>query len=147
MYDQPLFRIWFERAIPSRYAPMLEGVATVAPDPSEADGIVAGSRVPYNADFFQKAPALQVVSRTGIGYDNIRVQDATARRIAVCNAPDSPSISTAEHTIARSQARTRNLACIDGVPHHDVETRLHRTCADKAGEAVIQIELRIAHGK
>jgi len=109
MYDQPLFRIWFERAIPSRYAPMLEGVATVAPDPSEADGIVAGSRVPYNADFFQKAPALQVVSRTGIGYDNIRVPDATARRIAVCNAPDGPSISTAEHTIALIFAVTKKL--------------------------------------
>src|SRR5947208_1329251 len=67
MSGQPRFRIWFERAIPSRYAPMLEGVATVATDPAEAHGIVAGSRVPYNADFFQKAPALQVVSRTGIG--------------------------------------------------------------------------------
>ena len=28
MYDRPPFRIWFERAIPSLYEPMLEGVAT-----------------------------------------------------------------------------------------------------------------------
>jgi D-3-phosphoglycerate dehydrogenase len=109
MSDQPRFKIWFERAIPSRYAPMLDGVATAASDPSEADGIVAGSRVAYNADFFQKAPALRVVSRTGIGYDNIRVLDATAHRIAICNAPDGPTISTAEHTIALIFAVTKKL--------------------------------------
>ena len=47
--------------------------------------------------------------RTGIGYDNISVDDATARGIAVCNAPDGPTISTAEHTVALLLAVAKNI--------------------------------------
>ena len=46
------------------------------------------------------APTVRVISRTGIGIDNIAIDEATARGIAVCNVPDGPTISAAEHTLA-----------------------------------------------
>ena len=38
-------------------------------------------------------------ARTGIGYDGVDVAAATRRGIAVCNTPDGPTISTAEHAV------------------------------------------------
>lgn len=92
------------------YAHLIEGAAVaVGPERLNPDvdliakagteAIIASSRVQYNGDFFDRAPNVCVVSRTGIGYDNIAVDDATARGIAVCVTPDAPTISTAEFAV------------------------------------------------
>jgi phosphoglycerate dehydrogenase-like enzyme len=47
-----------------------------------------------------RAPDLRVIARTGIGYERIDLAEATRRGIAVCNTPDAPTISTAEHAAA-----------------------------------------------
>ncbi len=41
-----------------------------------------------------------MVTRTGIGVDNVNLEDATRHGIVVCNTPDGPTESTAEHTVA-----------------------------------------------
>ena len=56
------------------------------------------------------APRLRVISRTGVGYDTVDVVAATARGIAVCFAPDAPTVSTAEHTIALMLAVTKDIS-------------------------------------
>jgi D-3-phosphoglycerate dehydrogenase len=61
---------------------------------------LASSGVRYNADLFQKLPNLRMVQRTGIGVDNVNLEDATAHGVVVCNTPDGPTESTAEHTVA-----------------------------------------------
>lgn len=105
-----MYRIWFERGLPSIYAHLVEGVAVpVGPDrlnpdvnliaQAGAQAVIASSRVQYNADFFDRAPTVFVVSRTGIGYDNIRVNEATERGVAICVTPDAPTISTAEFAV------------------------------------------------
>lgn len=105
-----MFRIWFERGLPAIYAHLIEGVAVaVGPDrlnpdvdliaQAGAQAVVASSRVKYDAAFFDRAPQVCVVSRTGIGYDNIAVDQATERGVAVCITPDAPTISTAEFAI------------------------------------------------
>lgn len=106
---QPRFKIWCERPIPERFASLLEGVASVVADASGADAILAAARVRYDDAFFAGLPTLKVISRTGIGYDNICVPDATARHIAVCNVPDGPTVSTAEHAIALLLAVTKKI--------------------------------------
>lgn len=111
-------KIWCERPIPERYLPLLGGVATVVDEMPGADGIVAAARVRYDAALLQKVPTLKVISRTGIGCDNISLPDATARRIAVCNAPDGPTVSTAEHAMALLLAVTKKVK--------QAEARLHR---------------------
>ena len=104
-----MFRIWTERAIPAAIQPMFEGVTQLGPgfatpeDPlsvlSGAQGAIAGGTTRYDAAFMDRAPDLRVIARTGIGIDNVDVTAATIRGVAVCNTPDGPTISTAEHTI------------------------------------------------
>jgi D-3-phosphoglycerate dehydrogenase len=61
---------------------------------------LASSGVRYDADLFRKLPNLRLVQRTGIGVDNVNLEDATAHGVVVCNTPDGPTESTAEHTVA-----------------------------------------------
>jgi phosphoglycerate dehydrogenase-like enzyme len=51
----------------------------------------------YDAGLMDHAPNLRLIARTGIGYDLVDVAEATRRGIAVCNTPDAPTVSTAEH--------------------------------------------------
>ena len=60
----------------------------------------ASAGVAYNADLFQRLPNLRMVQRTGIGYDNVNLEDATQYGVVACNTPDGPTESTAEHTVA-----------------------------------------------
>lgn len=113
-------RIWFERSLPSEHAVLLAGRAAPigAADPQggdpmetlgQAEAIVAAARVKYDASLFAQAPRLRAVCRTGIGYDNINVADATRFGVAVCNVPDGPTVSTAEHAVCLMLAVAKNL--------------------------------------
>jgi len=118
--DPAKFKIWFERALPREYAGLLEGVgeavgpASATPEePLSAlpgsHAIIASARIRYDGRLMDQAPTLRVISRTGIGIDNIDVQAATARGIAVCNAPDAPTISTVEHAITLILALAKQI--------------------------------------
>jgi len=117
---QPPFRFWFERQLPSEYAELLEGSAVIIGNEEssrarldaivDAHAIVASARVRYDGDLMDQIPGLRVISRTGMGLDNVVIDDATARGIAVCNVPDGPTVSTAEHTIALMLAVAKELA-------------------------------------
>lgn len=113
-------KIWFERALPPEHAVLLAGRAEPigAADPAggdplaslpQAEAIVAAARVRYDASLFAKTPLLRAVCRSGIGYDNVNVADATKFGVAVCNVPDGPSISTAEHAVCLMLAVAKNL--------------------------------------
>ena len=115
-----MHKIWFERKLPREHAHLVEGLARPlgfalegSSDPlaeiSEADGIVASAKVVYDGALMDRAPALKVIARTGVGYDNISVPDATARGICVCYTPDAPTISTAEHAVALMLAAAKQL--------------------------------------
>ena len=115
-----MFRIWFERGLPPIYDYLLQGVAVaVGPDrlhpdadliaKAGAQAVIASSRVQYNADFFDRIPTMCVISRTGIGYDNIVVHEATERGVAICITPDAPTISTAEFAITLMLAVMRHV--------------------------------------
>lgn len=127
-----MYRLWCEAALPPAYAHLLEGVAVVigsaAAQPDDrfgalpgAEAIIAGGGLHYDGALMDRAPTLRVISRTGIGLDNIALADATARGIAVCHAPDAPTVSTAEHAIALLLAVAKDLKRMDrlvqaGVP-------------------------------
>lgn len=65
-----------------------------------AQAIFASSAVQYDAALFERLPNLRIVMRTGIGVDNVNLEDATRYGIVACNTPDGPTESTAEHTVA-----------------------------------------------
>lgn len=76
----------------------------------DAVAAVIGIRHYWDAERFARFPGLRVISRAGIGYDNIDVEAAEAAGVVVCNGPDSPTVSTAEHTIALMMAVTKELS-------------------------------------
>ena len=84
----------------------------VGPDDAALDGVAAtviGVGHRWDADRFARFPDLRVVSRMGIGYDNVDVEAARAAGVTVCYAPDAPTVSTAEHTMALLLAVTKEL--------------------------------------
>jgi D-3-phosphoglycerate dehydrogenase len=117
--DQSPFRFWFERSPPLEYARMLDGCAVIIGDEqagtarlqaiARAHAVIASARVRYDGELMDRAPDLRVISRTGMGLDNVAVDAATERGIAVCNVPDGPTVSTAEHTIALMLAVAKQL--------------------------------------
>lgn len=117
-----MFQIWFERAMPSTYSSLLDGIGVaVGPgDPTRpldtmigAHAVVASAQVRYNGALLDQVPTLRVIARTGIGVDNITIADATARGIAVCNVPDGPTISTAELTWALILTTTKQIKRVE----------------------------------
>ena len=114
--------IWFDRPVLPGLAAHVAARCRVLGPATDAEpyaGLdVASAAVvgaaPYGEPFLERAPGLRVIARTGIGYDNIDVAAATRRGIAVCNAPDGPTISTAEHAIALLLAVCKQLLPAEG---------------------------------
>ena len=75
--------------------------------------VVVRSATTIDADVIAAAGRLQVIARAGIGVDNIDVAAATTRGILVCNAPQSNTVSAAEHTIALLLALARRIPAAD----------------------------------
>jgi D-3-phosphoglycerate dehydrogenase / 2-oxoglutarate reductase len=74
-----------------------------------AQALVIRSATKVTADVLAGATDLVVVGRAGIGLDNVDVETATARGVMVVNAPQSNTLSTAEHTMALLLAQARNV--------------------------------------
>ncbi|MCY3850811.1 MAG: D-glycerate dehydrogenase [Acidimicrobiaceae bacterium] len=95
--------IYVDRTMPPGFEEMFTGRAVpVGPELSAlatAQGVIAGGSV-WDGPRMDTAPLLQVISRAGIGFDAVDLRAATERGVVVCNAPESPTVSTAEHTMA-----------------------------------------------
>ena len=65
---------------------------------SDVIAILAGTEK-YNRDMLAKATNLSVISRCGIGVDNIDLQAADDFHIRVVNTPDAPTVAVAELTV------------------------------------------------
>jgi D-3-phosphoglycerate dehydrogenase len=109
--------VWFERAVlPELAAEVARAVTVLGPATADdpyaglptARGVLAGSGR-YDAAFMERAPELRVIARTGIGVDAVDVSEATRRGIAVCNTPDAPTVSTAEHAATLMLTVAKNV--------------------------------------
>ena len=81
------------------------------------DALVIRSATRVTAEILDAAPRLKVVARAGIGVDNVDVEAATRRGVMVVNAPQSNTISAAEHTMALLLAQARNVPQADRELH------------------------------
>lgn len=72
------------------------------------DGLILGMEK-INANILSKLDSLKVISRFGVGYDNVDVAAATAKGIAVTNVPGQNSESVAELAIAHMLAISRKI--------------------------------------
>lgn len=103
--------LYADRPFPAEYLDLLDGRAeVVGPDDGfdSATGVIAGM-YPWTGEAMDRFASLKVISRAGIGYDTVDVSAAAQRGIVVCNAPESPTVSTAEHTMALMLAIAREL--------------------------------------
>nr|MBA3728507.1 phosphoglycerate dehydrogenase [Actinomycetota bacterium] len=75
--------------------------------------LVIRSQTKVTADVIERADALTVIGRAGIGLDNVDVEAATRRGVMVVNAPQSNIVSAAEHTFALLMAQARNIPRAD----------------------------------
>ncbi|AEW98296.1 phosphoglycerate dehydrogenase [Streptantibioticus cattleyicolor] len=79
------------------------------------DAVIAGTDR-FDAEVLAGAPQLRVICRTGAGYDNVDVEAATARGVAVCTTPGVNGQSVAEHTIglllSAARAIPQNVAAV-----------------------------------
>ncbi|UWX55270.1 hydroxyacid dehydrogenase [Maribacter litopenaei] len=75
----------------------------------EVDAIITRGKGQVRSTLMDSLPNLEVISRCGLGLDNIDVKAATQRGIKVVNAPNSNANTIAEHTISLLLVLQRNL--------------------------------------
>jgi D-3-phosphoglycerate dehydrogenase len=88
---------------PAALAAALDGV----------DALLVRSATPVPADALGGAARLRVIGRAGAGVDTIDVDAATARGIAVMNAPDGNTLAAAEHALSLLFALARHVPRAD----------------------------------
>ena len=77
------------------------------------DAVLVRSATQVSAESLARATHLKVIGRAGAGVDTIDVDAATARGIAVMNAPDGNTLAAAEHAIALLFALARHIPRAD----------------------------------
>ena len=100
-------RIWIDNRPPPEVE--IPSDVVLVDGPEQADGVVVGSALPWDAEACDRYPDLKVVARSGIGYDNVDPAACAARGVAACNTPDAPTVSTAEHALALMLAAAKQL--------------------------------------
>jgi len=99
--------IWDGEDSPDRTA-LVEAVRDV-------DGLYAHITNAVDAEVMDAAPNLKVIAEFGVGYDNIDVNAANERGIAVCNTPGILSESTADEAFALLASMARRTYDLPGI--------------------------------
>jgi D-3-phosphoglycerate dehydrogenase len=85
----------------------------LAAELANVDAVLVRSATCIDAQALAKAGRLKVIGRAGAGVDTIDVDAATARGIAVMNAPDGNTLAAAEHAISLLFALARHIPKAD----------------------------------
>ena len=67
----------------------------------------------FSAEVMDRCPRLKVIANVAVGFDNIDVQAATERKIAVTNTPDVLTNTTADFAFTLLMASARRIAEAD----------------------------------
>ena len=82
-----------------------------------ADALIVRSAVQVDADLLEHVRKLRVIGRAGVGVDNIDLDAATRKGIAVMNTPGANAIAVAEHALALMLAMARHLTRANELMH------------------------------
>ncbi|MXX24273.1 MAG: hydroxyacid dehydrogenase [Caldilineaceae bacterium SB0668_bin_21] len=107
-------KVWMEWSLPPALLPQITGLAEYVDDGDmdklRGSTVISGIRRYYDGEFMDRVgPELVQIAKPGIGVDNIDLDAATSRGILVCNTPDAPSESTAEHAVALLMAVAKRV--------------------------------------
>ncbi len=112
-------RVWIEFRLPARYLAPLKELVEIADggDPHKLAGSTVVIRSPgleIDAAFMDSVGTqLQMLAMPGSGLDHIDIPAASERGILVCNNPDAPTESTAEHTVGLLLASAKKIVAGD----------------------------------
>ncbi|MCQ9367275.1 hydroxyacid dehydrogenase [Brevibacterium sp. 50QC2O2] len=100
---------------PAEVEPTLGSGIRFEPNPGPADlagaqGAIVRASAQIDEAAIAQLPALQVMARNGVGYNNIDVAAATAHGIPVCITPGSNTRAVAEGAFAHMLHLVKNLA-------------------------------------
>lgn len=76
-------------------------------------GVLIAGTEPITAAVMDAAPHLRLISRVGIGLDNVDLAEARARGIAVTYTPDAPAPAVAEFTVGLMLSLLRHIPSAD----------------------------------
>jgi len=93
----------------SRYTP--EELAEVLKD--HCPRVIIAGTEKYTPKLLDLCPDLELISRVGIGLDNLDLRECRARGISVAYTPDAPSIAVAELTVCLMLAALRRVRNVD----------------------------------
>jgi len=82
-----------------------------------ADALIVRSAVQVDADLLEHTRKLRVIGRAGVGVDNIDLDAATRKGIAVMNTPGANAIAVAEHALALMLAMARHITRANELMH------------------------------
>lgn len=111
--DTTIEQAVFDRIGGELYEPPLADEAHLIRAAAEADAILT-NWAPVTAGVIQAAVRCRVISRFGIGIDNIALEAATARGIPVTNCPDYCVAEVSDHTLGLLLACARRIGFFHG---------------------------------
>jgi len=76
---------------------------------ADAEALLLSTAFTVTREVIEKSPKLKVISRTGVGVDNVDVKAASERGIMVLNTPAANSLSVAEHAVSFIGALSKQL--------------------------------------
>jgi len=82
-----------------------------------ADALIVRSAVQADSMLLSHAKKLRVIGRAGVGVDNIDLEAATHKGIAVMNTPGANAVAVAEQTLGMMLAMARHLCRADALMH------------------------------
>jgi phosphoglycerate dehydrogenase-like enzyme len=93
---------------------------------SDSEGVLLSNQVHVDGTVYDAAPHLRVVAGFGVGYDRFDVEEATRRRIAICNTPDVVTVPVADFTMGLILALARRLFRNEAYPRSGAWARQER---------------------
>ena len=90
---------------------------SLAQELEDADALLVRSAVQVDAALLERASKLRVIGRAGVGVDNIELEPATRKGIAVMNTPGANAVAVAEHTLGLMLAMARFIPRANELMH------------------------------
>ena len=80
---------------------------------ADVDGAILRTNIDFTRELIAATGKCKIISRTGVGVDNVDVAAATERGIMVCNTPGINAVSVAEQTLALMLGIAKQLPVMD----------------------------------
>lgn len=80
---------------------------------ADVDGVILRTNINFTRELIGAARNCRIISRTGVGVDNVDVAAASERGIMVCNTPGVNTVSVAEQTVALILGLAKQLLVMD----------------------------------